>query len=236
MPLHDWTDARGWDSVNTLWINSLLIWLRDRLPAGYRAYLGSVPGLTIGTDLGRPDLMVRTWPTPPSDGETATATVATETGPAPDFHTVARNPDESTHAVLIALGSQLVAAIELVSPRNKDRPSSREFYRNRYLGYLWSGVNLLLIDVHRRPIQFSFVQAIAVEMECDLPTLPTPHAVSWSVGGPTPEGGRILDGWARPLTVGQPLPEVPLALSAEQNVLIDLEQTYTRATWLAYVE
>ena len=43
MPLHDWTDDRGWDSVQQLWINALLFWLQDRLPVGYRAYLGSVP-------------------------------------------------------------------------------------------------------------------------------------------------------------------------------------------------
>ncbi len=61
MPLHDWTDDRGWDSVHQLWINALLFWAQDRLPPGYRAYLGSVPGLSIGAEPGRPDLGVRTW-------------------------------------------------------------------------------------------------------------------------------------------------------------------------------
>src|SRR5437762_1873791 len=55
MPLHDWTDDRGWDSVHQLWINALLYWAQDRLPAGYRAYLGSVPGLSIGAEPGRPE-------------------------------------------------------------------------------------------------------------------------------------------------------------------------------------
>ena len=36
MPLHDWADDRGWDSVHQLWINALLFWAQDRLPSGYR--------------------------------------------------------------------------------------------------------------------------------------------------------------------------------------------------------
>ena len=54
----------------------------------------------------------------------------------------------------------LIAAIELISPRNKDRPSSRETYLTRYLGYLLESVHLLLVDVHRRPIGFSFADRI----------------------------------------------------------------------------
>src|SRR5436190_23236234 len=34
MPLHDWTDERGWDSVHPLWLTYLLEWLRPRLPEG----------------------------------------------------------------------------------------------------------------------------------------------------------------------------------------------------------
>lgn len=42
MPLHDWTDRRGWDGVHHLWITELLRWVKPRLPTGYRAYrLGS---------------------------------------------------------------------------------------------------------------------------------------------------------------------------------------------------
>jgi hypothetical protein len=113
--------------------------------------------------------------------------------------------------------------------------SSREFYRNRYLSYLWSGVHLLLIDVHPRPSGFSFVEAMAAEMQCQLPVGLPPHAVSWNVGGPTPEGGQFLDGWYRALAVGQPLPSLPLCLTRGQQVLIDLESTYAEAARRAYL-
>ena len=43
MPLHDWTDRGGWEGVHHLWITELLRWVKPRLPAGYRAYIGSAP-------------------------------------------------------------------------------------------------------------------------------------------------------------------------------------------------
>ncbi len=233
MPLHDWNDDRGWDSVHQLWINALLYWLQDRLPLGYRAYLGSVPGLSIGAEPGRPDLGVRTWQT---RGDEKAASQALIEVPQPDFKTVALLHPEPRPAVRVFREGQLVAAVELVSPRNKDRPSSREFYRNRYLSYLWSGVHLMLVDVHRRPLKFSFVEAMATEVECQFPVGMPPHAVSWNVGGPTPEGGQFLDGWYRSLVVAEPLPSLPLALNAEQSLLIDLEHTYGEATRRAYLE
>jgi uncharacterized protein DUF4058 len=234
MPLHDWTDDRGWDSVHQLWINALLFWAQERLPPGYRAYLGSVPGLSIAAETGRPDLGVRQW-RPPAEESTAPAGALVE-APQPDFKTVALLHPEPRAAVHVFREGQLVAAVELVSPRNKDRPSSREFYRNRYLGYLWSGVHLMLIDVHRRPLGFSFVEAMAAEVECQFPVGLPPHVVSWNVGGATPEGGQFLDGWFRSLTVHEPLPTLPLALTADRTLLIDLEQTYGEATRRAYLK
>ena len=40
MPLHDWSDDRGWDSVHFLWLAQLIDWVQPRLP-GSRAYAGA---------------------------------------------------------------------------------------------------------------------------------------------------------------------------------------------------
>ena len=47
MPLHDWTDERGWDSVHPFWLAYLVEWVQPRLPEGYKAFLGGVPALTV---------------------------------------------------------------------------------------------------------------------------------------------------------------------------------------------
>jgi len=220
---------------SAFWINALLFWLQERLPAGYRAYLGSVPGLNIATEAGRPDLAVRAWQAPEAEGR-AEPTDAKVKGLEPDFQAVALIHPEPPAALHVFRAGRLISAIELVSPRNKDRPAARELYRNRYLGYLWTGVHLMLIDVHRRPLGYSFVEAMAGELQCQFPVGMPPHAVSWNVGGSAPDGGQFLDGWYRALTVGQPLPTLPLALAAGQVLPLDLEFSYSEAARRAYLE
>ncbi|HEX8203468.1 MAG TPA: hypothetical protein VF590_23530, partial [Isosphaeraceae bacterium] len=68
MPLHDWTDRAGWDGMHHLWITELLRWVKPRLPAGYRVYIGSAPLLAVGAPAERPDVGVRQWSTDPTMG------------------------------------------------------------------------------------------------------------------------------------------------------------------------
>ena len=95
---------------------------------------------------------------------------------------------------------RLIAAVEIISPRNKDRPAARSAYLARYLGYLIDGANLVVIDVHRRPGGFSFADQIAAGLQIEQPSVPPPMAVSYRVGEPAAAGGRLLAIWRRPLT------------------------------------
>lgn len=236
MPLHDWTDERGWDSVHPIWMTYLIEWLRPRLPEGYRAFLGGVPALTVASANGRPDVGVRRWEPPRPAVE-----------PLADAATAVQEPDQELNvsfrldpqrAVHIDLHGQLIAAIEIVSPRNKDRTESKELYAGRYLGYLRLGVHLLLIDVLPKPRTFSFADAITEGLGVDLPPLPSPCAAAYRVGEVVPVGddmGSLLGVWRRPLRVGEPLPTLPLPLSVHRAVNIDLEQSYNRAAEQAYL-
>ncbi len=128
MPLHDWTDRSGWEGMHMFWMTEIARALRATLPAGYRAVIGSSPLVAIGVAPVKPDV------------EVVVATL------------------EEDATVLVEREGRLVAAVELISPRNKDRPAAREQYAGRYLNYLRGGVHLLLVDVHRRPLDFSFAQ------------------------------------------------------------------------------
>ena len=237
MPLHDWTDRPGWEGVHHLWIAELLRWIKPRLPAGYRAYIGSAPTVAIGAPAEKPDVGVRQWPEgAATEGNTsaaeATATEAAVLEPDEELAVATIDPGVSLY---VEIRGRLVSAVELVSPRNKDRPVSRSTYLARYLGYLLEGVHLLLVDVHPRPLNFSFADRIAQELQIRQPSLPPPVAVSYRVGGPAATGGRLLGIWRRPMTVGQPLPALSLPITLDLAVPVDLEQTYSRAAADAYL-
>ena len=234
MPLHDWTDDRGWDSIHLVWQNQLLEWIQPRLPAGYRAYLCGVPALTVDTPNGRPDLNVRNWH-PHPEGAAPPPPVAPDGSMAPDVEAVATLTLDPLRAIHIDLHGQLIAAVELVSPRNKDRPDSRERYTSRYFGYIHNSVHLLVIDVLPLPVGFSFADAIAANLGIEQAPCPVPFAVSYRVGEPVP-GGTLIAKWVRPFRVGDQLPTIPLALDVHQSVLIDLEHTYREAARRVYLD
>lgn len=232
MGLHDWSDDRGWNSLHLVWQAQLLDWIQPRLPAGYRAYLGSVPALTIDAPNGRPDLGVRQWPTeaaPPKNGSSGTSV------PEPDSEAVAVFELDPQTAVHIDFHGRLIAAIEIVSPRNKDRPDARHRYLGRYLGYIRQGVHLMLIDVLPRPADFSFADAIAANLRLTEPPCPVPFAISYRVGEPVPDG-TLVAVWRRPLRVGESLPTLPLALDVRESVPVDLDTTYREAARRVYLD
>lgn len=231
MPLHDWSDDRGWDSLHVLWLNQLLDWVQPRLPAGFRAYLGSVPALTIDIpQSGRADLHVRQWPAQNIGPSVEGGVIA-----APDQETAATFVLDPQLALHVDFHGKLVSALELTSPRNKDRPAARERYLGRYEAYLLQGVHLLLIDALPRPGGFSFADMLAADLGISLPETLPPFAISFRVGEPLPQG-TLLALWRRPLTIGQPLPVIPLALDVHQAVPIDLDSTYQQAARRAYLE
>src|SRR5262245_34158233 len=122
MPLHEWTDRPGWEGMHHLWITELLRWVKPRLPAGDRAYIGSAPVLAIGAPGGHPDVGVgrRAADEVP---ETGCSPAEVSSGPGdpmePDLELAVAAPDPGT-SLWVEQGGRLVAAVELISPRKKD--------------------------------------------------------------------------------------------------------------------
>lgn len=231
MPLHDWNQTKGWDGTRHLWISELLHFVKPRLPAEFRAYIGTAPTVAIDAVEGTPDIGVHRAP-PTANGTHANGTPNSATDP--DIEIAVATIDPAT-ALFIESEGRLISALELISPRNKDRLTARANYTARYVGYLLNGVHLLLVDVHRRPIGFSFSTAIANELQARLPSGQAPFAASYRVGEKAATGGRYVAVWHRSLEPGQPLPSLPLPLDVERQISVDLEETYTRAAADAYL-
>ena len=233
MPLHDWHDLSNWDGMHTLWMTEILRDVQPRLPAGYRVYLGTAPALAIDAPAPHPDVSVRTargGRAPLPDRQTEDA--GDEDEPDVEVAVLAIDP---TVVMYVEQEGRLVTALELISPRNKDRPASRRHYLGRYTSYLAAAVNLLLVDVHAHPFGFSFADAIASELDMTQPPLAAPLAVSYRVGEPAASGGRLLAIWRRSLRVGDRLASLPLPLNVHQSLRVDLESTYMAAAGYAYL-
>jgi hypothetical protein len=220
MPLHDWAVQSRWPTVRHVWLVELLRSIKPRLPVGYRAWIESSPMLSA-EDM---DAQV--------DPSIMAGVIA---GQEPDYEV----PVPTLHAdkaIFVTGHGRLTAVIELISPRHKDDAVPRTAHLGRWLNYLTWGVNLVLIDVHRRPLGFSFADAFARELKLPQKPLPSPMGIAYRVGGDGPDGGQFLAAWAKPFAVGEPLPAIPLPLTTTLDISLPLEQTYARAAADAYLD
>ncbi|MCI0705619.1 MAG: hypothetical protein L0241_31555 [Planctomycetia bacterium] len=123
---------------------------------------------------------------------------------------------------------RLAAAVELVSPRNKDRAKSREAFAAKCADHLRHGCGVVVVDVvntRHANLQAELFAAVGAEPGAGLPE--GLSAVSYRSVGRDTEGQ--LQAWPVALEVGQSLPTVPLWLAGELAVPLDLEASHTAA-------
>ena len=230
MPLYDhfhppWRDLRPWEGILGAWAASLAFHLNSGLlPADYYA----MPLVQIG---GRIEVDVATIReverfVPP--GGAATALWAP---PRPTLEIPIEDAGIDSFEVQVLRnfgGPQLRAAIELVSPANKDRPSSRHAFAGKCAGYLRRGVSALIVDV---------VTDRSADMHAEiLRALENPEGGGWkSPSGLFAASYRVLatepprlDVWAESLAIGSPLPTLPLWIEYDLFVLPALEESYAQ--------
>jgi Protein of unknown function (DUF4058) len=216
---------RHWESFHVTWAGAIADLLNeDLLPDGYFAEEHAHAGARIEIDVAA---FEDETPIPPA-GPVATRTYAP---PTPPLTIPAAFPDEFEVRVYEAEGgARLVAAVELVSPANKDRDAHRRAFANKCAGYLAQGISLIIVDV---------VTSRTADLHGDILRL-----LGYAGGGGLPAGAtlfaaayrpvvrseeQIVESWPTALAIGGELPTLPLALSAELCLPIDLEAAYTTA-------
>jgi hypothetical protein len=212
--------------------------LRTKLPPGYvaepRVHLGSVFEIDVSTF---EDDAVTFTRRSDGDGGVATATWA-PAKPSLAVETVL--PDQYEYEVLVYdlnRGRQLVAAVELVSPGNKDRPESRNVFVAKCAGLLKQGIAIGIVDLVTVRQFNLYAELLALIGHVDRTIGDQPPPTYAAVCRWVERGSRkILEAWSHALTVGQPLPTLPLWLSADLSVPLDLESSYEQACrdlWIA---
>ena len=125
-------------------------------------------------------------------------------------------------------GWKLVAAVELVSPSNKDRQTHRRSFATKIASYLQEGVSVAVIDVvsnRQANLHQALVDLLELPEEFDWES---PSGLAAMVYRVVKEDEKIgLDVWPFALALGIELPTIPLWIEPNLAVPLELEQTYT---------
>jgi Protein of unknown function (DUF4058) len=126
--------------------------------------------------------------------------------------------------------ARLVAVVELVSPRNKDRDDSRRAFAAKCAAYLQRGVGLVVLDIVTS-WQFNLHNEMVRMLNWGEASLMPSDDLLYAAGyrPVRRQEANQIDVWPNPLSIGQSLPVVPLALRGASAVPLDLEATYNDA-------
>jgi hypothetical protein len=137
-------------------------------------------------------------------------------------------PDEIEVQIFRSFGGNiLVAAIELISPGNKDRPETRRAFAAKCASYLQQGIGLVIVDIVTSRLANLHNELIRLLEQSDSFTLAGEPALYTVAYRPSRrESGDQIEIWPVPLAIGQGLPIMPLPLQGLPTVPLDLETTY----------
>ena len=193
--------TRAWESFHSRWANSIADELHRVLPPRYFAEVQVHLGGQVEADVAEFE------------------------------HTLETAPDDmEVHVRDQADDARLVAVVELLSPRNKDRDDSRRAFAAKCVAYLQRGVGLVVIDIVTSR-QFNLHNEMARMMNWGDAFLMPPDAMLCAAAyrPARRQESNQIDVWPHRLAVGQALPLVPLALRGASAVPLDLEATYSDA-------
>lgn len=212
---------RHWESFHAAWAGSIADALNRVLPKGYFAEELTHAG--AGTEI---DVAAFEQLTPDGAGGVAVAP-AVWAPPEPVAVVPAVFADDFEVRVFSSRGGPtLVAAIELISPANKDRPESRRAFATKCAGYLHQGIALILVDVvtdrHANLHNELLAQLHAADGRL-------PDAVELYAGAYRPlrrDDREEVEIWTKELTLGRPLPTLPFWLNAATCLPVHFESAY----------
>jgi hypothetical protein len=226
MPLRDhfhppMTNRRTWDWLHGGWPMTIASGLNRQLPeryvAGPQVHLGSI------------EIDVATYDEGPFSEHEAPGGVATAAwAPPRPTLAVVTEPDADVYEVCVydrQDNQRLVAAIELVSPANKDRPEHRGDFIAKCATMLRKGVCVTIVDVVTNRTANLYRELIAMLGQAD-PSLADGPLYAATCRWSRTDERRLLETWAHQLLVGQSLPTLPLWLDDRLAIPLDLEFSY----------
>jgi hypothetical protein len=223
----------SWEGFHGLWPGVIVEQLAPQLPDAFvaepRVHLGNYYEIDVCTfenyEEGEPVFRATREPA-------VGIATAPQAPPAPTLTLDAEFPEQYTYEVLVfdlERERRLVAAVEIVSPANKDRPESRQLFVAKCFHLLRQDVCVSIVDLITIRQFNLYTELLALLKRSDPTFTPPPPLYAVTCRKRNSAGRTKLDAWSRPLAIGQPLPSLPLWLSETQTVSLDLEASYEKA-------
>lgn len=233
MPLLDYFkppifNKGSWEGFHGGWPMTIVMELCKSLPENYTAEPRVHLGKYFEVDVGTYDLEgERRSESSPTESGIATATWAP---PEPTL-TLEIDPTELyVYEVLILdqrRGRELVAAIELVSPGNKDRPDTRQAFVSKCAALLQKKICVSIVDLVTVMNFNLYCEVLDVFGQTDPAFSPNPPATyAVTCRSRSLATGSRFESWAYPMVVGQRLPVLPVWLDNDNAISLDLETSY----------
>jgi hypothetical protein len=239
MPLRDHfrrpvVNKHSWDSLHGGWPMMIVQQLFDILPSGYV----SAPTVHFGKDF-EVDVSAFEENSPrKASAETGHGSTTAILTPAPTLTLEADLADQDEFEVRIYDDEherQLVAAIELVSPSNKDRLEHRRAFVAKVAALLQKDVCVCVVDVVTVRQANLYAELLDLIGRVDPQLGRTPTQLYCVTLRKRTSGSLLLDVWNFPLSLGQALPTLPIWLTPELRVLLPLEDSYEATCRLLHI-
>ena len=227
MPLRDHfrppdMNLASWEEVHGLWPGIMAVRLNSILPPQYRSGVKIHLGTLVEVDTGAFELNDGRE----INGESDTALAWEAAAPTLLLDTDELTPPEYEVRVYDeSMGRRLVAAVEIVSPRNKDRSSSREEFVSKCHAMLQQGVCVVIVDpVTTRSA--NLYAELAARIGAKPPATAAEPIYAVSCRSFYYRDRHRVQAWEHTLGIGAPLPTLPLWISDSKYVPLELERTY----------
>ncbi|HYV39999.1 MAG TPA: DUF4058 family protein [Gemmataceae bacterium] len=233
MPLRDHfrpplDDETQWEGFHGGWPMMIVASLTRKLPPRYVA----APRVHLGTSVEIDVAAYEKDSTPTINGNNGNGGIATAVWapPKPTLAVTTDLPALDEYEVKVydtKRGRRLVAAIELVSPANKDRPEHRTAFVAKCIALLENRVYVAIVDLVTTRHFNLYSELLETIKETDPCLGPEPPSIYAAACNARKTGEKwLLEGWANALALGKPLPTLPLCLAEDLVVPLDLEESY----------
>jgi hypothetical protein len=229
MPLRDHFHApiihrHSWEAFHATWPVKLVDRLAVRLPEGFvvepHVHLGRYYELDFGAFESE---------SPIAGGRGGVATFP-RTAPKPTMTTELDIGECHEYEVLVYdmnRDRRLVAAVEFVSPANKDRPEHRQAFVAKCVAMLQKNVCVAIVDLVTTRTANLYGEMLEVLGRTDSLLEPEPPGIyAVSCRTRSVKHSPQFETWFYPFVLGQPLPDLPIWLEDDLHVMLELDGAY----------